>query len=577
MSSADDTTSSTVSAPTASPDTVPEEFPVRPHQEAKNEQVSSPEGSGPIELNTSSGPPDPTYAEPNEHADIPLKTKPLPKVNAVAREIRVRVTGARAGSASGAGERELFSESTATVLVFEKGGVIGLTAAVTPGQLLFLTNEESKREVVAQVIRKRAHRPTGCFAELEFTEPASGFWGIEFSAATPLLPKDSKEIEAFELVASAEMTADELEGAVPAANAEEVQVLRKEVEALRSQLDRLQAGTEPGANESTGAIRGVPAVPSEDTREPLAEAVSYQTEKVQWAELAADVSPTQSEPRPSHKSVPRQNLPPQPAPDFHIPVPRPKRSFRARGQFTPGFRTAMFRLAILSCVLAALIDVAWYKHWFPWMHKQTKFSVATWAGGVTTKVAMPEATTPSPVSAAETSSGNAPGVTVEETPPHLGLSSKSPGGRAVRNEKRITATAPIEAIDKPPVRERNKRPGSTAMGSPVRSSTTKESTAKAVAPVPTVPSSTVLPPKLIKSERAVASLEDLRDFETGSVVIDAIIGTAGNVTSPTVLSGPPSLREPALEALKYYRYEPARQNGRPVPAHVSIKIQFHFE
>src|SRR5205085_1510209 len=119
------------------------------------------------------------------------KTKPLPKVNAVAREIRVRVTGARAGSASGAGERELFSESTATVLVFEKGGVIGLTAAVTPGQLLFLTNEESKREVVAQVIRKRAHRPTGCFAELEFTEPASGFWGIEFSAATPLLPKDS--------------------------------------------------------------------------------------------------------------------------------------------------------------------------------------------------------------------------------------------------------------------------------------------------------------------------------------------------------------------------------------------------
>src|SRR2546430_13267775 len=47
----------------------------------------------------------------------------------------------------------------------------------------FLTNEESKREVVAQVIRKRTYRPTECYVELEFTEAASGFWGTEFSAA----------------------------------------------------------------------------------------------------------------------------------------------------------------------------------------------------------------------------------------------------------------------------------------------------------------------------------------------------------------------------------------------------------
>jgi len=44
-----------------------------------------------------------------------------------------------------------------------------------------------------------------------------------------------------------------------------------------------------------------------------------------------------------------------------------------------------------------------------------------------------------------------------------------------------------------------------------------------------------------------------------------------------VLSGPPSLRKPALEAVRYYRYQPATQNGRPVAAHVTLKIQFHFE
>jgi hypothetical protein len=77
--------------------------------------------------------------------------KPTIKTNMVAHEVRVKAIGARPGKS--AGERELFTEATASVLVFENGGVIRLSAAVAPGQLLFLTNEESKREVVAQVKR----------------------------------------------------------------------------------------------------------------------------------------------------------------------------------------------------------------------------------------------------------------------------------------------------------------------------------------------------------------------------------------------------------------------------------------
>jgi outer membrane biosynthesis protein TonB len=45
----------------------------------------------------------------------------------------------------------------------------------------------------------------------------------------------------------------------------------------------------------------------------------------------------------------------------------------------------------------------------------------------------------------------------------------------------------------------------------------------------------------------------------------------------TVLSGPPSLRRPALQAIKNYKYEPATQNGHAIAAHVTVKIQFHFE
>jgi len=86
-----------------------------------------------------------------------------------------------------------------------------------------------------------------------------------------------------------------------------------------------------------------------------------------------------------------------------------------------------------------------------------------------------------------------------------------------------------------------------------------------------------VPPKLIHAAQAVASLDDLRDFETGSVIIDAVVETTGTVSSMNVLSGPPSLRQPAMDALKNYQYEPATRNGKPVAAHVKVKIQFHFE
>lgn len=87
----------------------------------------------------------------------------------------------------------------------------------------------------------------------------------------------------------------------------------------------------------------------------------------------------------------------------------------------------------------------------------------------------------------------------------------------------------------------------------------------------------IVPPKLIRSVKAVASLDDLQDFETGSVIIEAVVDTSGEVISMNVLSGPPSLRKPAMDAIRGYKYEPATRNGKPVPARVSVKIQFHFE
>ncbi len=96
----------------------------------------------------------------------------------VALEVPVTVNGAR--TVEGSDKREPFSETTKTVLVFGSGAVIRLGSPVAAGQLLFLTNEKTKKEVVCQVVKSKNYRNVSGYVELEFTESVVGFWGMRF-------------------------------------------------------------------------------------------------------------------------------------------------------------------------------------------------------------------------------------------------------------------------------------------------------------------------------------------------------------------------------------------------------------
>ncbi len=100
------------------------------------------------------------------------------KQQAVALEVPVTVNGARA--VEGSDKREPFAETTKTVLIFGNGAVIRLSSSVAPGQLLFLTNEKTKKEVVCQVVKSKNYRNVSGYVELEFTESVVGFWGMRF-------------------------------------------------------------------------------------------------------------------------------------------------------------------------------------------------------------------------------------------------------------------------------------------------------------------------------------------------------------------------------------------------------------
>jgi protein TonB len=541
----------------------------------------------------------PPTAEPSEHPfeETPVEMeevgspaptpKPLHKANMLAHEVRVTATGAPTDK--NALDRQLFTEETTSVLVCETGGVIQLAAAVAPGQLLFLANIESKREVVAQVKRKRAYRPTICFVELEFSEAAPRFWGMEFSAASALLPKNAQDAKTAEMVTAAEATADE-PGELPAApTAQELEAFRRDVAALRVQPVLAKASAESLLPPATASVP--PPVP-QSVPPSVAEAPAASPAKSAPAESGAssgsnnvaaggptdNADPVEPNSSPAQWPVEDQMQLPQPSLDFSMSLPKSKRSLRARGSFTPNFRGGVLRLALLTAALVVtVVGAAWFKHWLPWQSgaKKSSSSRSTNVANANNSLAPGSPDTANqhadfsntrvasdaPVTSAGMPSRSAvvPS-TVPPEPKNASEPSEQPVGSsgseaqlAVRKSSRSSAIASKRSNDR----------------------TTPKTSPNSIAPP--AAESDIVPPKLIRSVRAVASLEALRDFETGNVVIDAVVGTSGEVNFISVVSGPPSLRPAAVESLKEYHYEPATRNGQPVPAHVTITIHFRFE
>jgi protein TonB len=61
----------------------------------------------------------------------------------------------------------------------------------------------------------------------------------------------------------------------------------------------------------------------------------------------------------------------------------------------------------------------------------------------------------------------------------------------------------------------------------------------------------------------------------GLVIIEATIDTAGNVVAARVLrQAPPLLETAALDAVRQWKYEPARLNGEPVDVLITVTVNF---
>jgi len=125
---------------------------------------------------------------PNSAA-APLPPFPKTRSEVAARpaliELETLVTIHCARIVEGSDKREPLSETTRTVLVSSHGAVVRLAATLVPGQLIFLFNERTQKGVVCEVVKSIPGGSASGFVELQFSEPAAGFWDLPIAVAPP--------------------------------------------------------------------------------------------------------------------------------------------------------------------------------------------------------------------------------------------------------------------------------------------------------------------------------------------------------------------------------------------------------
>lgn len=61
---------------------------------------------------------------------------------------------------------------------------------------------------------------------------------------------------------------------------------------------------------------------------------------------------------------------------------------------------------------------------------------------------------------------------------------------------------------------------------------------------------------------------------SGTVRLEAVIGTDGTIRDLEILSGNPILTRPAVEAVRQWRYRPTLLNGAPVEVETYVTVNF---
>lgn len=84
-------------------------------------------------------------------------------------------------------------------------------------------------------------------------------------------------------------------------------------------------------------------------------------------------------------------------------------------------------------------------------------------------------------------------------------------------------------------------------------------------------------PSVLSEVRPVYPKEAREKGLEGSVALDVLIDQSGNVRQVSVIEGPEIFRSGAIEAIKKFRFKPAKVDGKAVAVRIRYSLKFQLE
>jgi TonB family protein len=493
--------------------------------------------------------------------------------NAAGAEVPVTVHASRySASSKGAGRLPPVHEETRTVIIFPQGAVVRLSATVTPGELVVLTNKRTGADVICRVTSVKTQPGIQNYVHLEFTQRAVGYW--EEAPQTERANVSSKPQDLTDLatppaptpIDSAYRTpSSPLQGAEPAAKPS---VLSTEVSSPAASLPKV--------------------TPLADVPSRVFEKAPGETEPVQAPVSEIGQSPVlvQKHPRIMPSRTPRL----QP----FEPVQQDKNGSKAiilfaiaavvllavgavgGAIFLRRDRSASVAQQLPSAPLTTPAPVALPSQTeAPILNTSAKVNSLEPSASAPVKSSIDTAARPTPVrTAVEQPKVPAEAPKAAEVQPQ-----PAPVTRPAINVGKISApnvkATQLNSSAPPPVLPTE----GNAVPSIVTEATTHSDALAPAQPLapPPMKGGQLQQPKLLASVAAVYPPVARARRVQGDVVIDALIDTTGKVTATKIITGNPLLQSAAVDSLRLWKYQPAQLNGQVIPFHINVTITFHLQ
>jgi periplasmic protein TonB len=496
-------------------------------------------------------------------------------ISAAGAEIPVTIHASRYSAASkGGGKLPPVHEETRTVIILPQGAVVRLSAPVTPGELVVLTNNNTGADVICRVTNVKAQPGIQSYVHLEFTQRALDFWeesstpgGRATSRPKPGMTSAPPSVTSTPTAGRTPVAPPQVERPMPAMSA---------------------ADLKPVA--SALPVTALADAPIGDPMASLAKSLGAQSQ--QGPEAAPAPATTPSHPRlaPVHGS----RLQP----------------FEA--SFTPKRNTSTIILfaiaAVVLLVVGAVAGAILLRRDNGSTAVATQFSDPPAAvapapvppapslavskpdapsASTSAKANPPEPASPLPKNTALEFPVSQPLVAPAATEaPKAEVPAKTDplGPRVTRpaiNVGKISApkvkkTAQLNSSEPPPILP----PDAALPGVISEAASNPAAHASPLLPAPAVPApikgGQLQQPKLLSSVAAAYPPLARSQRVQGDVVIDALIDATGKVAETKVISGNSLLQKAAIDSLRQWKYQPAILNGQPIPVHLNVTIVFHL-